>query len=565
MVRAASLLFVFGNLGGGQVVRDTQPENLIEAGRARYAPSLTPNAPNLRLLSGVASPRDGYRAHHAVIDTDVVNGLFYGLFPNGSAEVLRATKNDVFRSTGSAWSSISGAYNPTGAVTNPWAFGMVRRVGAPAGRQIFLCNGVDPVYRWYAGGTDLATTGTVGAAIFTGARVLMGHRGRSLIANVIDSGGARRNQRVHFSIQNDPDTHTGYGSGYVDLDEDPYPNVAGAVFGGSVCIYKGNNVGGAVVVGTPTGIANSPYRWDTVSASTTGGEVGILLPRSLCFVTPGVAFFVAHDGFRLHDGARGSKEVASTVTRDILSRVNSNRLDMGFAYYNPRTYEVVVGIPTGTSDYPSEFWVYNVREDRVYGPWTYADILTAASPMARTSTLTWGTTLGTWGSNPYAAPNNTWGTLGGAAGGVTLLVGTSAGATYEATGSDTTDNQAAIAGTWYSPAMRPEGQVVSVNGSQRALQATDTLVLRRVILTFQDRGEWLPTVSVSTDGGSVWTVISNSDNVGGIGGRRSVQYTCTIPGNWHQVRVQTPAAPYPGVLAEVACELTYGGTSIHVS
>lgn len=538
--RPSGLTISFTNLGRGQVVRDLSPDSLLPEQSNRVPGHLfvdgpmSPGSTNIRMDESLAQARPGYQQLLTNIDADVVNGMYAALYDDGTSQIIRATANNIYKASGGTWSTIFTGASMTGLDTDTWTYTMARRPGVSTPRNlVHMCNGKDDMMTW--DGAAAFVTRNVASAQFTGARVVLGHLGRSFAMNIIDtSSGDRREQRVQYSIVGDGSTYTGFGSGFVDLDDDQYPIVNATVVAGRIVVYKGSAEGGSVVVGTPTGATNTPYRWDTVNA---GAGVGLLQARTLLHLSDNLTFFLGHDGFYLHDGARGLARIPSRIDRDILRRMNFGSLRGGLAWYKPRLGAVIIGIPTGTSDFPSEYWVFNSRDRRVYGPYLYDHTFTAATHGdPEKTTVTWGDAQGTWDTNPYTS----WSSVDGPSGASALLLGAANGDTMFDDDVTLGDNGSSFVATWVSPAIIPKGWQIQAGNTIKVLNENSVLTLRDVTLRFRDNGVWQPDVAVSIDGGLSFITISDGSTVGTMVSDKILSksyHVEALSSAWFQVRV----------------------------
>lgn len=527
-VRQFGLSIALTRLGQSTVITEIPPEDLLTKLDPRVDAPALPSARNCRLLDGTVSPRSGYAALGSTGLTVPINGAYLAMFSSGAAYPMIGTATDMFIYSASTWTSIKGARTINATATDTWCFANVRNAGGNPDNQVFCCNGVDNMFR-YDGGVALLDTGS---ATFQKVRAIVGHRGRALCMNTYET--TPRPQRVRYSIVGDPEDFTGTGSGYVDLDDDPFEIVAATVLGGNIAVFKGNNVGGSIVVGTPTGVPTSPYRWDTIGGKES--SVGILYPRTLLNLSPGLAFFIGHDGIYLYDGSRGLVQVAKEIARQLLDNANLGALRGGFAWYKPRSFEITFGIPYGSSSWPSEWWVYNLVERRIYGPYSYHHTLTAAAPYNTSVALTWLSLSGTWLTLPYT----TWLSISGSAGNPALMLCGYEGAAFQDDDTATTDDGNAYSAVLTTPVIRPAGRLATLpDGSRRMLHEDDTLVLHEINLIYRDLSTWTPTIEYCTDGTN-WTTVASGSSIGTSTNREQVQsYTLAdaAPGNWFQVRV----------------------------
>lgn len=556
------MVIQFTALGNGEVNTVMARDTLLAPDRALYQAPLTPSAPNCRLLDGVAAQRLGYRTIGDTPTSGAVTGLFQATFDNNTVENLRGDQVSVrYLVGGTTWTSFT--TTPAAGVGGQWAFAMVRRAGgASIANQVMLGADGDSDSVWRYTGSGAAaikvgdSTGGSGSG-FRGARAIVGHRGRSLVLNTFDIGlSARKIKRVNYSIVGDPGAHTGFGSGFADLDDDPFPIVNGKVIGGNVCVFNGNNMAGSIVVGTLTGVTNNPYRWDTINTD----NIGLYVPRSLVLVTTNLAFFLSHNGFMMYDGARGLTPVAEGISRDVLSRLNPAALKSGFAWFKPASGEVFVALAMGGAVVPNEAWVFNFNERRVYGPYSFAHSLTAAAPYVTTDTITWNTAIGTWDTNTYTD----WDSIGGHASARAIMLGASNGTTWLDDEATLTDGGSVVTSTYYTAPIRAASRaLIMPDGSQRPLEEDGYLTLRDITLTYRNQGAWTPVVSVSVDGGINWTTATTGVAIGD--GSANLDRSLTAPytfdglsGTWFQARISGSA---PMQLLGVRMEFGYGGNA----
>ena len=395
----------------------------------------------------------------------------------------------------------------------------------------------------------------------SGARSLNNFAGRAIAMNVI-AAGTRRSRRVAWSVVADSDDWTGLGSGFAELDSDQYPIEASAIVGGRLIAFKGDATGGSIWVGTPTGAFQDPIRWDPLQVSDKD-NIGILIPRSLVVINPGLAFFLGHDSMYLYDGARSLLPVGHGVANDITSRVNQNALRAGFAWYKHHTREIHLALPMGDADYPTEVWIFNVTDRRVYGPYSYPNTFTAAASWVETTTVDWDT----YGANlAWTDSLDKWDTAGGSSSERVIIMGDLLGASYLDNNTATTDDGNTISATWTSPAVTPARRAVidPVRRAQKLLAPDDTMVLREVNIQFKAEIAWRPNVEVSTDG-LTWTRIDDDVEIGDSSGRiLSRTYNTAIPGVWFQFRVSNATGAHMALWA-VEAEWTYGGSDKHAS
>lgn len=571
-MREQALVYRFSMLGNGRVRTSVAaPEDLLPLRDTNLPAPALPSATNLRLKRGTAVPRPGYRAISVdsgggltelpAPNADAVNGLHQALWANGATDLFRVTPVGLHRQVGSAWSAVAlGGTSWTGGDLDTWSLALVRKAGG--GNQMVFCNGVDPV-KAYDPTPAFGEPANL-SSVFTGARVCLGHRGRGLYLNAIDTvAGTRYQTRVYYSIIGDPtDARPAQpGAGFVDLDDDPYPIEAAMVLNGRIVVYKGSLAGGAIVVGTPTGLVSAPYRWDTLGTQgVSGSSIGVLYPRGIVQVAAGTVFLPAHDGFYLHDGSTGIREVGRDVSEDLIHRTNVNAVRAAFGWYNRTEREVVLGVPVGGSEYASEFWAFNIEtgEARPYGPWFYPRTWMTAAPFAVTTDFTWDEVAEAWDDIAEA-----WDLYGGVSGAATIVFGAEDGFVGESDGSQTTDQGTTIGTTLVLPPITAREQLVRRGRSARELSGSVVFTARGVSIRYRDTGTaWTPLVQVSDDGGSTWNEISSGMSISGGGTGRLLwqHYDLAVPGTWLQFRISGGAGQE---LHSVFVELTYSGEERH--
>jgi hypothetical protein len=567
-VRAQGFNFIFAAIGDGRVVRSVPPESLIPVGETALNAPATPSAVNLLLHRGFAQGRPGYTGFStgfgAATNIFPITGLFTAVYPNGTTRMLMGDKSTVWEydPVDSKWKSRSSGVTIGATDTDYWTFAMMRASGG--GSILHLCNGVDRIL------TASTTAGSILAeagvhATLTGARLLLPHLGRALACNVKDGSGARRPQRVQHSIVGDPGNYVDLGSGFFDLDNDAFPITAGTVMGGRVVLYKGDAFGGSIEVLTPTGVTNAPYRRDTVTGT------GILCPRTLRVLNDTQAFFVGHDGFYLHDGARGVLPVGEEVSRDIIPRINVNAYYAAFSFYIAQERLLILGLPVGGSPLPNEYWAFDTLSRKFSGPLEYgARRFQTATRYTPVATTTWDTPPdGTWDSNGYGFWDSVIGQAG--IGRFILADASSAGSshasslTYELDLNLTTDLGAVFNTAWYSPAITPLLQPGARQQGERRLDPLDELTLHTVTIKYRDTTvAWTPVVEASLDEGVTWnplTMTKGATTLGGSGTQRILAASFEhegLTGSWHQVRVRGDGTMK---LHTATVEFTYAGSA----
>ncbi|MEE8489945.1 MAG: hypothetical protein V3S43_06380 [Acidimicrobiia bacterium] len=487
------------NLGDGNLSLDVRQQELDPL--PRIDAPITPSARNLRLLDGSATVRPGYAVLTGTApNANAITGLHFAIFDDGTASLVRFTRDTIHSYVNPTYTVRTPVVAPTGTDTDFWHAAMVRRTGSVSPKnQLFAVNGIDGVHTWT--GTSLFTL-VAGSPV--AGRIVVSFLGRAFVMNCNDSTANRKHARVQWSIAGDPATWTGLGSGFVDLDTDPYAIGAVGVMSGGLSILKGDENGGAIWRATPTGLVNAPLRYDAINP---GAGVGIILPRTFNILGPRLAFFVGHDALYIYDGIAGLQPVAETLVKNLLSRINPSAIDAAHAWYKPVTAEIHIAIPTGADTTPTEVWVFNMRKNRGYGPYNYADSFIASSQFLETGEITWDNITDTsWEDTAVGV----WDNVGGQRGSETVVLGTTGGAIqndHDDINED--DNGVSVPAVYETAIISADGRNLRMpDGQFEALGASDMLTLHDVSIGYEANRAWSPVVDHSSDGGATWTVIS---------------------------------------------------------
>jgi hypothetical protein len=523
------------NLGAGEVILDLPPGDLYPPGESQITKPATPSAQNLRLLDNMARVRPGYTALGAKEDSNPVTGLFNAVFDDGTVFTIRATKAKLYSWNGTVYADKSGGADFTALTdTDYWSFAMVPRTGAVSPKnEVFACDGQHEIKAWTGSG-DFADV----ASSPTGGRAITAFLDRCFVGNVEDSGGDRKHTRIAYSIVGDGRSFSGTGSGILDLGDDPYAISVLTEMGGGLIVGKGDANGGSLIRGTPTGLVNAPVRYVTMNP---GAGVGVLLRRAFLVLAPGVAFFVGHDGLYLWDGMQGLRRIAEGLVRTLLRRIAQDSLDAAHAWYKHHTGEVHLAIPTTGSTVPDEVWVYNLKENRTYGPYAYGHSLISSAPYIRSGALDWDSGMdyaGGWSTLPWAA----WNAIGGPRGNLSSSYGATNGELYNDVDDDTEDDAGlAVTGAYTTGTIRAENRVgMSPSGGQRRLTQHSMLAIGDVTIEYAAGIAWTPVVAISTDDGGMWTTISDgAELAAGSGTTERKTYTTQIAGKRFAVRVSS--------------------------
>lgn len=538
-------------LGAGRVVPGGQPETLLPLEPRIMGPAAV-DGHNLRFIDGLVTQRPGYDELGTAPNTSRVVGLYIAHFDNGASYTIRCTPTTIHTFDGTNYVDITPAAAPTGGVDDYYTFAMVPRVGTVTPKNwLFISNGVDGIWRWEPG---MAQAVLVGGGSPTGTKVLMSYGGRAYALNTDLAGtpGERHHARIYRSIVGDATNWTGLGSGYVDLDADPFPIVAAIPLDGQFIVMKGGVTGGSAWRAIPTGLLEEP---DAYTPLNPGSNVGPLMRRTVIQLSDTSVFFVGHDGFYVSN-FRDVRRLATTEIRALLARINQDALDGGLAWYKPRANEIHVAIPLAGSKVPAEVWVYNVAEDRLFGPYVYAHNITAASSgFVKGGALTW--TLFTYPGGWLTIPFTTWTSISGERAAATVALGTSGGLLLNDRDEMVADNTQTIFSTYETATVRADGRAVPYGAAGASGTVADTLTLRGVLLDYPARLAWTPTVQVSHDGGVSWTVVSDGVPLeSGNGALAMRAYATDLHGKAFRVRIGGAAG---FALHALHLEFTYGG------
>lgn len=497
-------------LGDGNVRPSGQfeiaSEDLLSPERRIVGPA-TPNAQNLQLIDGIARTRPGYAPIGGTKpDSDPVTGGFTAVFDDGTVRVIRTTATAVHQHASATYTDITPSTPPAGTDNDYWDFAMAPVTGGGSpGNQLILANGVATDNLWLWDGAAAAAVLIAGSPL--GAKTISVLDGTLYAGNTVDGSGDRHTLRIERSTVNDPTdwTTTNLGAGTVDLRDSKYPIARIAVLGGAQVILCGDESGGVIYRGTPTGQIFDPIAPEALNP---GVGVGLLLRRSFLLLTPMLAFFVAHDGFYLWDGGSGLERVAELLAKHILRRLNYNALDAAFATYNTRTTEVTIYIPTSSSTVANEAWVWNRREDRVYGPYEFAHNPTVGFLQAESGTLTWDTLdyRTGWDSIPFS----TWDTISGEKGGQSNVIGTDEGDLMSFGDQSLLDDDGtAISWIYDTPNVAANGRK-RVDGRRGVYGPADLIALADVLIRYRLTEGASPTIAATTDGGSMYVTLSSA-------------------------------------------------------
>ena len=579
--REKSLTINYADIGRGGVVRNVDPESLAPPnGTGIIAPTPLTRAQNVNLFEGLAIRRDGSTAFETVQASTTINGLFKASFTANKQVLVAGYSNntppggavEVYDEASDAWIIIT----PSGGVGNlvsaqPWRFAMVPRAAdSPPVQMIFGTEGTS-TFLWdgmLSANSAVEMTQILHPGSPTAAKFFLSFLSRAMAFNVVNNSGARQSSQIVFSIVGDGSDWINLGSGTLNLDDDPYPIVAGLVMGGRAVILKGGAEAGAIYVLTPTGISISPMRVDAINPGT---NVGCLVPRSFIPLGSGVSFFIAHDAAYLYDGVRALKPFARGVARDITSRINPAAVDAGFAFYNRNYRQVELHIPVGSSTTPNEVWTFDVRDLRAWGPDTLGTAFYSVSDWTPQGSLSWAT----WGLNGSQQWNSLvgadsaqyfqWDLISDGLGTETIMYGAGDGITYQKTPGLTTDpGTTNITSEIDLPPITP-ALWIRDRQSGKQYRPDDVFNLRTVTIRHHSATNWIPVVQVSIDG-STFVTVSDGSTASATGGRliSKTYYPDNLiaPSVWFQPRITNTAGDNLSV-KDIQLEFTYAGSARH--
>jgi hypothetical protein len=575
------------------VVRNLPPEALAPPNaNGILAPGLTQGCENIRLFEGQAVRRDALELFGDQSDTVIglggTNTLFVATFdqqrilmrgwasPINPAVATPIGAVQRYDEQSGLWIDVTDiAYHAL--LYKPWVFTMAPNPAEFPPSVVLFTEPSSPLYTWDGSTNPLSAVVVPDPNAPKGAKALCSFQSRAWAFNITDKDNTAKPSTLAFSAVNNCKDWTSLGSGSFDIEDDPFPGAALLVLGGRLCIFKGNRDGGAVYVGTPTGVSFAPIRIDPINPGT---NVGPLLPRAVLALTSTTAFFLGHDAAYLYDGVRALVPFAEGVARDIAARVNRDALELCSAYYNRATREVEICICTGTSTTPNERWVFDTREQRAYGP------MTDANDKGLCSSVTWGTqgTLSwdTWGqasgrtwdnivSGTTGVPYLQWQLISAGKGAEQVLYAAAAGITNKPKvvavnpAADLDYGLYPIGTTYYTPPITPKDWLVAAEGGQASLHAHTMMTLQEVTLRHRASVSWTPIVEVSTDG-TTWVLVSDGTPTTAAGGRlvaKSYYVSNLVPASpWYQTRVRNTSGDRLN-LRDVVVEFTPAGSERH--
>jgi len=584
--RSQAQTITFANIAAGGVVRNLDPDSLAPPNESGvFSPTFLSLAKNVNLFEGEVLIRDGSVAFSTVRGSNTINGIFRASFDPGRRQLVAGYAGNALAGTGAVevfdektgsntWIVITPSAGTGSPVPlQPWQFAMVPRASdTPANAMMFGNQGTS-CYLW--DGTMLANSAVeLDQVNFpgspSGAKTFVSFLSRAMALNINDENGNRKESRIAFSIVGDSNNWSALGSGTLDLDDDPWAIQAALVMGGRLVVLKGGPEGGAIYVLTPTGAATSPMRVDAINPGT---DVGILIPRSLTPLGPGVAFFLSHDAAYLYDGVRALRPFAQGVARDIASRVNINALDSGFAYYNRNYRQVELHVAVGSSTTPNEVWTFDVRNLRAWGPDTLGTAYYSADTWTPQGVLTWDTwgqaTSRTWDTllvEDAGAQYHQWDLAKGDYGTETIVYGAADGIVYKRTPGLVDDPGPANIDVQIDlPPITPAMWLRNPKTGKR-YRADDMFVLRSLTLRHRSTTQWTPVVKVKIDGSAAVNVSDGSAATAATTHLHSITYypddTVVGPGVSFEPQIFNTAGGKCN-FKDIQCEFTYAGSARH--
>jgi hypothetical protein len=361
------------------------------------------------------------------------------------------------------------------------------------------------LYYWENGAASVTgvTDSGPGSIVVPPAKwIIGGFADRVFLLSTLE-GGAAFPQRIRWCVRGNDSNWSGTGAGALDLADDPYPITGAGVTTGRAIIWKGDQEGGSIYVGTKTGVAAAPVDWQILNP---GSGIGCFAPLTIQQVSSNIFCFLGHDDIYLFDGT-SLRGVGGPVAQRILRNYNHNAQRQAWSVFDPLEgeYELVVPLTNSTS-VPSERYIFNTKTGTWHGFESCA--YTSGTRFVKSLVDTWDTAIGSWDSH-----TETWDQAGTVKGEPLKVYGDSFGVAVKEDPAASTDSGVGFTAYWTSRTMTFEGVPIKVGRSERVLQFDDFKCLRSVTIVFRDKGQWTPVLEVSTDNGSTfspWTTTSQS-------------------------------------------------------
>lgn len=432
--------------------------------------SASPYISNLIWRDGALGKRPGLTQIGSAVNGIVLGGgTFY--LRNGSAYTIAITKNKVYYYSAGVWTEISGSgASLTSDDYHPFSFCVW-----PFTERFCFSQGVDTVKYIPSDVSNYLTLSANAPASF----VIRSFNNRLNLFKTVESGDTKA-QRHRYCINGDITDWTGVGSGYKDLnDQDDY--IVNALrLGSSMFVYKERSVTRIV----PTGYAATPFQYDQSWSM----NRGLLASRSL--VSDGSRHFgLFNDGVFSYDGSQFKNIGFGRVDKTILDNINTNRLVMAVGHYINSMESYILGIPGGSADSASVFYLYHLPTDSWTSLSFYQNVGTTFDYLT-TSGVTIDSLVGAISAQTYSFDSAFSQIHSGL-----YLLGLADGSICNLDSSSVDDDGTAISLEWQSKDFKTDGpNIISFAG---------------VEIEYQDFGSATIRVEYSTNGGLSWTTGQN--------------------------------------------------------
>lgn len=272
-----------------------------------------------------------------------VDGVFQWENPSGDLETVAVAGGNFYHKVeaDAAFTEVTTLTLPTG---EPIHF-QVHRDGSAI--VLYFADGT-ALRRW-----DGTTLSTVSGAP-SGATLLELYKGR-MFTTV--------GKTLYWSQTNEPETWAVVdGGGFADVETYDTQDISGLLtVGSSLLIFKRDNVARF------TGVSNADIQIDSQTDGVSS-EVGLIGVRGLAKVEE-ISVFATDRGVYVAD-EMGVRDISGKIRR-AYEEANWDAMDSVVVAYNRRRHTVYLGIPTGSSTVPDEWWLYNTRLQAWCGPRLY--------------------------------------------------------------------------------------------------------------------------------------------------------------------------------------------------
>lgn len=430
----------------------------------------TPSAQNVRFDGGTVFKRVGYAAMSSasIASGPVLMDEFQRLA--GGSSVMLATTSNLYRWTGSAWSSIKsgllgtpGGYHSACVMNDTWVY----------------TNGLNHVQKWtgtgnasdLGGGTDYQTPA------YHLCRAVAAYSDRLLLLGTNEDGESHPYRIRWGELGKLEEWNINEGGGYADLTEDPTGLQGAELLGDWLAIYGGQSiwlgqyVGGAAIFTFPRVIPN----------------MGCRAPRTIADIGNEHIFLGEDDVYRFNGTAL--TPIGARVRKELIQGVSRGHKIRCFAVLNTDEHLYRLYVPyANASGAITRCYVYNYQDD-TWGPDTAVDIMAGvAAELGTRKTID---------ELPHAAidimPHEPIDHLGKAAGQRYTVFAASGGLTYQDDGRTLNDADNPIIAWWDTKDLVLHSRYVE---QFKRVQA----------VAFEAMGDSV-TVSYSTDAGRTYTAL----------------------------------------------------------